>query len=92
MELNIVSPESNDFHQQVGVSDERATELAIKMDELVKSLKGKLVRTADVFNEIAHMCNNPEELVYCTISHCNYLAVKYGMLLCPPRQKTYSSN
>lgn len=88
MELKIVDPTAPSFHQAVGISEERSNELSDAMDVMVRKLSAQptLVRTCDVFNEIAHMCNNIEELVYCTINQVSWHAVQ-GRILCPPQRK-----
>lgn len=86
MELKIVNPTANSFNEAVGISEKRSEELGQKLNEMSKALKGKLVYTVDIFNEIAGFCNNTEELIFCTVSHCNYLAITYGQYLCPPKK------
>jgi len=72
MQLNITNPTANSFNKAVGISEERSNELAAALDKLVVSYGSGPVRSCDVFNDIAHLCNNIEELVFCTINHCNW--------------------
>lgn len=101
MQLNIVNPTAPTFLEAIGISEARANELSAALDEMVRKFSqstqpGKrfskpvlLVRTCDVFNEIAGFCNNLEELVYCTINHANWHAAR-GFPLCPPQRKVKS--
>lgn len=86
MKLNIVNPTAISFHEAVGITEERSNELGAKMDMMTKSFYGHVVRTVDVFNEIASFCTNAEELIFCTISHCNYMMINHGIFLCPPKK------
>lgn len=85
MELKIVNHTAPSFNEAVGVSEERSNDLSKQMDLLIKSYGHSAVRTCDTFNEIAQMCNSVEELVFCVITHTNYMAVKLGQVLCPPK-------
>lgn len=75
MELIIVKETADSLGEAFGISDERCMELAKKMDDMVASFGGGTVRACNVFNEIAGFCNTTEELVYCTVTHCNYHAL-----------------
>lgn len=88
MELKIVDRTAISFNEAVGISEEKANELGLLMDKMNNGFKGQLIRTCDIFNEIAMFCNNTEELVFCTISHCNYMAINYGIFLCPTKKKS----
>lgn len=72
MELNIHDPLAPSFNQSIGITDQRANQLAKGMDNLVKDWDSQTVRACDVFNEIAHLCDNNEELVWCTMVHMEY--------------------
>lgn len=84
MELKIVNPDSVNFIKQLGISDERVNELAIAMDKIVRKNQGHLVRTCDMFNEIAALCNTLEEYTYCIVAHTNFMHIKYRVVYCPP--------
>lgn len=86
MELKITNPTALSFNEAVGISEDRANELSGKMDQIMENLKG-LVHTCDVFSEITAICNNIEEVVFCTINHCNWAFVRYGIIYCPPKDK-----
>ncbi len=88
MELNIVNPTAPTFNEAIGISEKRANELSDALDAMVENYSSsrQLVRTCDIFNEIASFCNNLEEVIYCTINHANWHAAR-GMLLCPPQNK-----
>jgi hypothetical protein len=88
MKLNIINPTANSFNEAVGISEERSNELGKLLDDLCTKLTGQVVRTCYLMDEIAGFCNNTEELVFCTITHCNYVAIKYGIFLCPPKPKS----
>lgn len=85
--LNVIDYLSPSFNGAVGISEERATELSKKLNEMSASFLGQTVRVVDIFNEILTFCDNKEELIYCTINHCNYMAMKHGIFLCPPESK-----
>lgn len=87
IEIKITDPTASRFNEAVGISEERSNELGAKLDQMSKRLKGQLVRTCDVFQEISSFCNNVEELIFCTVSHCNYLAINYRIFICPPKNK-----
>lgn len=87
MTINITNPTAISFNEAVGISEERSNELGRLLDEMSKKLKGQLVRTCYIFEEIAGFCNTTEELIFCTITHCNFMAVNYGIYLCPPKKK-----
>jgi hypothetical protein len=74
MELKIIDPTAKTFNEAVGISPERAIVLSKSMDALIKSYGHTAVRTHDVFNDIAHFCNNSEELVYCSVVHVTWHA------------------
>jgi len=86
MQLHISDPNANEFIKQFGITQERADELAYQMNLMSKRLLGHVVRVCDVFNEIASFCETTEELVFCTISHTNYMSVTYGHIYCPPKK------
>jgi len=86
MELKITNPTAPSFNEAVGIPEDRASELSYRMDEIMKTMKG-VVRTCDVFFEITAICNNLEEVVYCTINHCNWAFVQHGVIYCPPQKK-----
>lgn len=87
MEIKIVNPVASSFNEAVGISEERSNALGAKLDNMSKNLKGHVIRTCDLLNEIAGFCDNTEELIFCTITHCNFMAVNYGIFLCPPKNK-----
>lgn len=87
MKLKIKNPTAPSFHEAVGISEERSNELSDKLDGLTKKYLGNTVQTCDLFSEIALFCDNLEEVIYCTINHCNFMMVKFGIILCPPKQK-----
>jgi hypothetical protein len=87
MKFNIVNHESESFTESVGISQERADFLGKMMDNYSNTLQGQTVRTCDVFAEISAWCNSLEEVIFCTISHCNYMALNYGIFLCPPKKR-----
>ncbi len=80
MELNIVNSTAPSYTEQVGISQARVHQLAGQMDDLLKIWRNQPVRVSDAFNEIAHLCNNLEEMVYCTVAHTCLLA-KQGIYL-----------
>jgi len=90
MDFQIVNRTASSFNEAVGISEERANELSDKLDEITKKHRWHVVYVADIFRQIAEICNTPEELVYCTINHCNYVAMKYGIFFCPPQNKAKS--
>ncbi len=88
MQLNIVNQKAPSFNESIGISEDRANQLGALLDQLSRKLQGQVVHTCDLFNEIAGFCNNPEELVFCTISHTNYMAIKFGIYLCPLKNRS----
>jgi hypothetical protein len=54
---------------------------------MAKRHHGKMVLTCDIFDEIAGYCDNIEEVIYCTVTHCNYLAKRWGIYLNPPQPR-----
>lgn len=80
MKLNIVNPTAASFNDAVGISDARRIELSGLMDEMVKAFANSAVRTCDVWQTIAGLCNNLEEVVYCTIVHCSWHALRGRVL------------
>lgn len=87
MTITIVNPSALTFNESVGISNERASELSDMLDAMSARLKGQTVRTCYLFEEIAAMCNNLEEVIYCTVNHCNYMAINHGIFLCPTQKK-----
>lgn len=81
MKLNIVDNNAKSFNEAVGISIERATELTEYIGKMIKECEGKNFIVPKAFNNIAGMCNNPEELVYCVINCCSMLASAYGIIL-----------
>lgn len=86
MELKIVDAKATSFNEAVGISEDRANELGAMMDAYVKALSGQRVHTCDVMHELTSFCNNLEEVIFCTISHCNYMMINQGIFLCPPKK------
>lgn len=86
MEINITNHESVSFAESVGISEERSSELSDKLDVLTKGYHGNVVRTCDVVNDIANISINLEEFAYCIINHCNYMMIRHGIFLCPPKK------
>lgn len=87
MDFQIVDRMAPSFNAAVGISEERANELSNKLDEIALRHKAHVVYVADIFRQIAEICDTPEELVYCSINHCNFMAVRYGIIYCPPEKK-----
>lgn len=83
MKLKIKNPEARAFDEKVGITEKRGKLLIAKLDELGDKLKGQSPLVFDVFNEIAGFCRNKEELVYCSILHCNYVSKNFGAVLTP---------
>lgn len=87
MKLKIINPIASSFNESVGITEERANELGKHMDAYVKTLQGQTVRTCDVMAELCAMCCNLEEVIFCVISHSNYMIINHGIFLCPPKIK-----
>jgi hypothetical protein len=69
MRLNVVKPDSNDFCEAIGITEERRDELVHEMDLIGEKLAGQVVRTHEIFAELTAICNNLEEVEYCIIVH-----------------------
>lgn len=76
MELKIVNQTAPSFNEAIGITEERRMQLVENLDQMTNRFRGQTVRTCDVFAEIATMCNNPEELVFCTMIHTTWWARK----------------
>lgn len=94
MEIIDQNPEGEfDFLKSLGITEERADELAINMDQMVKYFKesGGIISSFRVYQTIAAFCDNIPELIYCTISHTSWQHYK-GTSVCPPMNRTGASN
>ena len=89
MKLNVINRDHpGGFHEAVGINEERANELSGKLDAMVKKFpKNEPVYISDIMSEIAEMCNNLEEVMYCVINHCNWAMTTYGIIYCPTKKK-----
>lgn len=89
MKLNVVSRDLDQtFNEQVGISVERSNALSDMLDEIAKKYVAKgSGRTVDIFSDIVAICNNVEEVVYCTINHCNWAMINHGFIYCPTQKK-----
>ena len=76
--LKIVNRNRRELHSVIGISEERRTELSVKMDEIVEQLKkhskNKTIYLIDSLDEIGKICNDLEEYTYCIFTHTFYLA------------------
>lgn len=85
MELNILHPNSNDFCEAVGISQERQQELSKRLDAMVREAESgqlRIVKMHEVFAEITSYCQDNAELIYCTVLHCGWQA-RRGRILAP---------
>lgn len=88
MQLNIINPTAPSFHEAVGISEERANELLRALNDMigrssqsVLSVKrfSKPAPTFNIYsayNEIASLCNNLEEVLFCTIVFVEWYKTK----------------
>ncbi len=81
MELKIVNPEATMFHEAVGISEQRSTELSRMLDRMANSFTGQIVSACDVMKEIAGYCENIEEYTYCILNHFNWHKMKYSLIV-----------
>ena len=74
--LRIVKETAPDFATAVGISEERRIEMSKQMDDLSAAYRGQVIRSCNMFNDILHLCNNIEEVVYCIHVHTSWLFEK----------------
>lgn len=77
MELQITNRDAPMIHEAFGISEERSNELCDHMDSLAKTPHLKPRKLCETLQDIAAHCNTPEELVFCTITHIDYLTLKH---------------
>jgi hypothetical protein len=73
IKLVVVDEKANSLHESLGVSNQRADDLADQMDVLMAKHKGEQMRLCIMLSEIAGLCDNIQELVYCVLTHQAWL-------------------
>lgn len=86
MKLNVVKPKALDFTEQVGISNERARELGNKLDAIADKYRGRPIYTWRLYEDIAAICETPEELIFAVASNTCYLAAIFNCWVCPPKR------
>lgn len=78
MVLPITNPESRNFYHALGITQERATELADRLEEYLQRLDGQFVKTVEVYATAVSLCNNLEEVVVVVAMAGKYLENSQG--------------
>lgn len=80
MQLNIANSSNLPSWQQLGISESRMNEIADQLDLIVDKWIGKKVLKAQVFQEIAAICNTLEEYTAALDVHYNYHLEEFGSI------------
>jgi hypothetical protein len=93
MKLNIINRTAGSYNESVGISEQRADELSDQLDVIMAELTSRkqTVYVCDIMEQIARISNNIEEVIYCTINHCNWAMVSRGIVYCPTKKKRHDT-
>jgi hypothetical protein len=78
MQLNIVDIHLPSLSAQFGITDERLSYLMHQMDIIVDTYMNDEVQKSQLFQHIASICNNIEELIICVHAHDSWFFSTYG--------------
>jgi hypothetical protein len=74
MHLKIADPEAGQFHQALGITEERKIELYGKMDELLESMADQRARTHEIISQFVALADSFEEAIFVVTTHVTHMS------------------
>jgi hypothetical protein len=89
MDLIIVNQNAESLHAGFGIPDSRANEIAAKLDEVFKQEIYESHKLLKGLQDVAYVCETPEELVYAVMMHTSWLEHRGLNIYCEHQQPTH---